>query len=997
MHDARRAPADLRRAQHPVALAAILSWLILASGARAFGQAVAPGGRPSASQHYALAMEAFEAGDFPVALDRFRIGAHSTLRTAAQPWIDSICFYTMIGECHARLGQLDEALDDYNTALRIHLSAPDWLLHAQFDSKVVPAGPNRERTAPWGKTSRLSRRGDVPVAIPISVAVPGTIAGEMIVVRVPEQVRCLAVCLMGRREVLGPVAAYDPFSREVREGLSQRLVRRGHWSEVWIDLLLGLAFEAEGNLPQARSHLEQSVVMEGVYDHHLTGVALLALGRLSAREGRPIEAGRLFEEASYAAYAYEDPRVLVEALRRAWAVHRQTGGGDPYAPLEVAVDRFRRTGPRLVHAELLMALTLDYLENRQLSQAQRSLAQTRSLFGRKAGPVSGVSHRLAHLESMLAFQKGDVDEAAQPLAEAIERQRAASPRRYQLKQADELIRANPSPVSTRDAMGLYALALAEPSPADWRDDPLDSLSWLTDSHEEVIRHWFELAWSRREYEVAFAVSELARRHRFLSTLPLGGRLLGLRWLLAVPAQTLGEDEKLRRRDLLLRFPEYDAAGAEWEKVEAALSQLPILPDAPDQQRQQRRLFEDEIKLHGRLERIEYALAALPEPVDLLFPPHVPLDSLRGRLEPGQAIWSFFQTPQGLYTFWLTDQSLSAWEIGQPENVAEQGRRLLAAMGHVEGSRAIGSNSIADEVWKTEAQEMLIMLMGRRGAEVLAPLEELIVVPDGVLWFVPFEALVIQPGAGSDGFDSLIGRLRMRYAPTASLGLSAGGRGPRIGDATLVVEGRLHPREKPTASEQVFQRCLARDPNVVFLPAPRRTFGAARLGHVRTALLWDELRLEDLRAMADGQTPADRGVALPALRWQGPRDLIVPGLRTPAETALRDAEIEPSSRQMFLTALHVLATGPRTVLWSRWRVGGDSTAQLVQEFAQELGFTTASDAWQRAVLLAAQTPLNPADEPRLELKPGDDAPAPRHPFFWAGYMLIDGGAPPAHRP
>jgi hypothetical protein len=208
---------------------------------------------------------------------------------------------------------------------------------------------------------------------------------------------------------------------------------------------------------------------------------------------------------------------------------------------------------------------------------------------------------------------------------------------------------------------------------------------------------------------------------------------------------------------------------------------------------------------------------------------------------------------------------------------------------------------------------------------------------------------------------------------------------------------LHPREKPTASEQVFQRCLARDPNVVFLPAPRRTFGAARLGHVRTALLWDELRLEDLRAMADGQTPADRGVALPALRWQGPRDLIVPGLRTPAETALRDAEIEPSSRQMFLTALHVLATGPRTVLWSRWRVGGDSTAQLVQEFAQELGFTTASDAWQRAVLLAAQTPLNPADEPRLELKPGDDAPAPRHPFFWAGYMLLDGGAPPAHRP
>ena len=45
------------------------------------------------------------------------------------------------------------------------------------------------------------------------------------------------------------------------------------------------------------------------------------------------------------------------------------------------------------------------------------------------------------------------------------------------------------------------------------------------------------------------------------------------------------------------------------------------------------------------------------------------------------------------------------------------------------------------------------------------------------------------------------------------------------------------------------------------------------------------------------------------------------------------------------------------------------------------------------MLEMDTRLNLEAEPRIKKSAGDDTPKADHPFFWAGYMLIDGGAPP----
>ena len=65
-----------------------------------------------------------------------------------------------------------------------------------------------------------------------------------------------------------------------------------------------------------------------------------------------------------------------------------------------------------------------------------------------------------------------------------------------------------------------------------------------------------------------------------------------------------------------------------------------------------------------------------------------------------------------------------------------------------------------------------------------------------------------------------------------------------------------------------------------------------------------------------------------------------------------------------------------------------------EFSQELPHTSAAEAWQRAVLLARQTQVDPTGEPRTKAAANDPLIKADHPFFWAAYLLIDAGPKPA---
>jgi hypothetical protein len=86
----------------------------------------------------------------------------------------------------------------------------------------------------------------------------------------------------------------------------------------------------------------------------------------------------------------------------------------------------------------------------------------------------------------------------------------------------------------------------------------------------------------------------------------------------------------------------------------------------------------------------------------------------------------------------------------------------------------------------------------------------------------------------------------------------------------------------------------------------------------------------------------------------------------------------------------MSAGAETALLSRWRVGGQSALDLVREFAQELPHTSAADAWQRSVQLLGESPIDPANEIRVKVGKNPVEIKGSHPFFWAGYLVVDSG-------
>jgi hypothetical protein len=134
---------------------------------------------------------------------------------------------------------------------------------------------------------------------------------------------------------------------------------------------------------------------------------------------------------------------------------------------------------------------------------------------------------------------------------------------------------------------------------------------------------------------------------------------------------------------------------------------------------------------------------------------------------------------------------------------------------------------------------------------------------------------------------------------------------------------------------------------------------------------------------------------------GPEQIVLTGVATEAEQGLKApkrtssrsnaARQEAAGGEVFQSLCNMMAGGARIVLMTRWRTSGRTNFDLVREFAKELPNAPASDAWQRACLLAREAPLDTTREPRLKRsEESGDLPTADHPFFWAGYILVDTG-------
>ena len=382
------------------------------------------------------------------------------------------------------------------------------------------------------------------------------------------------------------------------------------------------------------------------------------------------------------------------------------------------------------------------------------------------------------------------------------------------------------------------------------------------------------------------------------------------------------------------------------------------------------------------------------PADLVFPPVYPMDTIKDRMPQRQLVLAYFNTSRGTVAFLFTNDKYVAWQVDQPGKIISATKDLLKAMGHFDGNAVITSEQLADDSWKRPAAELLPLLIKNAKPDFWDDYDELVIVPDGPLWYVPFEAL--QVPTVDETTVSLGSKIPIRYAPTVSLALDDG-RGRAVGGKTAIVTGQLFPRDDERFALEASEEIRGVLPDAQNLSGPLPATSALQKSVWQQLIVLDDVDDRTTAGYLWSPAQIDRGKSGSrladwlALPWGGPETVILPGFQTAAEPSLKT---DTTGDEIFLSLCGLMSTGTQTVLISRWRTGGQTSVDLVREFMQELPGTTAAQAWRRSTLLARAAEIDPEREPRIKLSASADLIRADHPFFWSGYILADTGTGPA---
>jgi len=920
-------------------------------------------------------------------------------------WIDSICYHAMLGETLYHYGRPADALEQFDLALSLYLQNPKWLLRVNFDqSPPRPATNIGRRPIPWGGSQRpaaLAQFTDTMLVQMVRLDNRDTVRTGGVVqqaqywkVDVVEIIRCTALAMRRRNELLGPLGKYNDLSKDLVAELIRPGTPPNHWSNAWLELLRGIAHVGVGEEERARQFLDRGLLLMGQYDHPLTCIALLEQGQLAMSDGNGVEADRLFAEASYSAFYYEDVNAIDEAFRLA-EVNRLANGVDSLNPgLEPAAAWARQKRFDHVYARLSLATCEELLELGNLSAASAALQAAQTRLGEARAGLLGVL--AANLEAQIDFHLRR-DSGPAKLAAAVEMQQNVSFWNFQIGLANAMFDSQALPAS--DAGQVYQKLLMNPSAADVALRLRDVLAVLKTPHDDAFSRWMVALLERRDLAGALEVSDRAKQRRYFIAMPWGGRLTALRDLATTPVNHLSLANRQLQAALLARFPALEDAVAAEHEARARIDKSWQRGLDEDEQSQIGRSWRDYADAVAMREALLKQISLQRVPAEMSFPPLMTADQLQSRLRPGEAVLVFHDTPSALYGFLFTSNASIAWDCG-PSNLLQRRRiePLLRELGNYDANRELTAEQLASTDWHKLARDLYEALLGNASLDP-TPLTDLVIVPDGPVWYVPFEALMVKTETDLKPLHSFT---RIRYAPTIGLAFSNEGPLRRV-QRTGVVAGDMVPGESDEARQAAVQSLDAALERTFPLTAPLPTDSPLTASLIDQLVVLADVETEGFGPLDLSPLPLDRSDAAGSLlAWTrlgrtGPQRIYLPGMRTVAEHGGRAGRRRGGGAipgaELFLTSCSLMASGAETMLLSRWRVGGQTSLELVQELAMELPHAAAGEAWARALDIVRTTPIDPLSEPRVKEAEEQTELTAAHPFFWAGYLVVDSGWAP----
>lgn len=933
--------------------------------------------------------------DYDDAFKNFKRGYGAAYRFGTRRHLDSICYLTMMGECNFHMGEYAQAVDFYEQALNLYLSyqAEGWQARVTVPP-IISANDNAFVNArvTWGVPRKRSSVARLPSSFSMlfgnlqseqTLQTGGVVQNaEIYQVDVVEVMRCTALCLHRRRTIKGPITKYDPLTDRLVSGLSVGGVGNGTVMGAFNGVLLGIAYSSMEEYGKAAETLVASMQIKGL-DHALKPVALVELAQIAAITENYTEATVLAMEASYSAATFAQFDLVEEALGVGTSAHLMTSR-TPFQPLENAIGWAKIKDARMMQASLTVKLAECYAEAGDARTARTVLRSIgNAISSRNSLGNAVVSARLKYVLALAEFLEGDFRGGMSGLSAALKHFQKGSRWLYQLSLTNQLV-ANQA-ITERQAELLYAALLRDPTEKDWKTDPMETIAYLVSPHVGAMEVWFDIVVSRLNHQDALEIADLVRRHRFFSSLPLGGRLMAFRWIIHAPTESISQTALAQRTNFLNTNAVYKSLYDRANLIRTELLTLPIKPDPQSPEgRQQLALLEELATISNQQEANLASLALRREPAEMAFPPQLKMSEFQEMLKPEQLAMVSLVTARGYHTFLMNSKSIEYKGMNDGRQVLRSVAGLLKDTGLMEP--ALDVKALSDESWKKTAREFKENLFGEGSDVNWAKFKELIVVPDGVLWYVPFEILPVGEGDEEKYLSELVD---IRYSPTLFLAIGSQ-RPARPVERSAVVTARMNQRGEAELSNLEFAKLVQNLPDAIQFDTPIRVPSNYFASLFDQLVVWSEIRPTKSGPLA--MTPmqidlGNEGTTLQSwmsLPWDGPEHVVMPGFQSDGGAGMRGNK---NGTDLFLTSIGLMASGSRTALISRWATGGKTALELTGQYATNLNADGSVKAVREAREFTRELDVDFENEPRIRFKKTDPAIKAEHPFFWASHMLF----------
>ncbi|MDO4558935.1 MAG: CHAT domain-containing protein, partial [Planctomycetia bacterium] len=596
------------------------------------------------------------------------------------------------------------------------------------------------------------------------------------------------LAIMRRAELLGEVSRYDPMTKRVADALEKSGCPRNHWMVAWADIPYAAALVADGRDREAEPILIRSTHVAGQYMHPLSGLAYILLGDIAARRGDTAMAMNCYGEATFMAFPYGDPVILQTAFRKLSSLAIATGNP---AGLMEALAWTRGAGTpqqgsggrdyHTLHAILAMAATELAIHAGRTDEAAKFLTEAGNILGRRTIGTGELGVRHQFLQATLAWQTGNIADGEKLLAASVLKNTAVSRRLFHLKTALLYSQTNTTATARRQ-VEMFGKLLKDPSPEDWLNDPLEAMTLLSAVDDAAYLHYFLAAQNHSDQAAAiadtFEVAEQIRSRRFFASLdskPGGARLFSLRMLLESDPLMMTDTERKSRSRLLEMLPEWDALSRRSATLKRQISATGF-GRTNDPMLSRRSAAATELaEISVKQEAMLHSLALRRVYAPLTFPPKRTLKEIQGGLPDGTAILSYIRMGGQYHAFLFNREQIMTWEVKNSGVIARGTAAYLRTIGLTDAKKGVRADDLKEPkdtkkgTWKSVATALGEAVSAGSPFDPTTEFNELVVVPDGLFWYVPFEALHYDFGNRTE--EPLITHLRIRYAPTASLAMT----------------------------------------------------------------------------------------------------------------------------------------------------------------------------------------------------------------------------------